>query len=131
MIVFGWAVFLVSRSLGQGLLLTLEEHIAHFLGTRGATATMGNSCICRDDSGAEDAVDTQQQQAENSAVPTADTRNTFPSLFPQRRCFIFRHFDRHFKENAKEGFLIATIVFSQCPSLLCEFRWKPTFLTLC
>lgn len=56
---------------------------------------------------------------------------SFPSLFPQRRCFIFRHFDRHFKENAKEGFLIATIVFSQCPSLLCEFRWKPTFLTLC
>lgn len=75
MIVFGWAVFLVSRSLGQGLLLTLEEHIAHFLGTRGATATMGNSCICRDDSGAEDSVDTQQQQAENSAVPTADTRS--------------------------------------------------------
>ncbi|XP_030154074.1 RING finger and SPRY domain-containing protein 1 [Lynx canadensis] len=75
MIVFGWAVFLVSRSLGQGLLLTLEEHIAHFLGTRGATATMGNSCICRDDSGAEDNVDTQQQQAENSAVPTADMRS--------------------------------------------------------
>ncbi|XP_029780921.1 RING finger and SPRY domain-containing protein 1 isoform X2 [Suricata suricatta] len=75
MIVFGWAVFLVSRSLGQGLLLTLEEHIAHFLGARGATATMGNSCICRDDSGAEDSVDTQQQQAENSAVPAADTRS--------------------------------------------------------
>lgn len=75
MIVFGWAVFLASRSLGQGLLLTLEEHIAHLLGTGGATATMGNSCICRDDSGAEDSVDTQQQQAENSAVPTADTRN--------------------------------------------------------
>uniref|UniRef100_A0A8C8ZTB8 Ring finger and SPRY domain containing 1 n=1 Tax=Prolemur simus TaxID=1328070 RepID=A0A8C8ZTB8_PROSS len=75
MIVFGWAVFLASRSLGQGLLLTLEEHIAHFLGTRGATTTMGNSCICRDDSGAEDSVDTQQQQAENSAVPTADMRS--------------------------------------------------------
>uniref|UniRef100_A0A8C9KVN6 Ring finger and SPRY domain containing 1 n=1 Tax=Phocoena sinus TaxID=42100 RepID=A0A8C9KVN6_PHOSS len=75
MIIFGWAVFLVSRSLGQGLLLTLEEHIARFLGTRGATATMGNSCICRDDSGAEDSVDTQQQQADNSAVPTADMRS--------------------------------------------------------
>uniref|UniRef100_A0A2K6EST9 Ring finger and SPRY domain containing 1 n=1 Tax=Propithecus coquereli TaxID=379532 RepID=A0A2K6EST9_PROCO len=75
MIVFGWAVFLASRSLGQGLLLTLEEHIAHFLGTRGATTTMGNSCICRDDSGAEDSVDAQQQQAENSAVPAADTRS--------------------------------------------------------
>lgn len=75
MIVFGWAVFLASRSLGQGLLLTLEEHIAHFLGTRGATTTMGNSCICRDDSGTDDSVDTQQQQAENSAVPTADTRS--------------------------------------------------------
>ncbi|KAK7804491.1 hypothetical protein U0070_022109 [Myodes glareolus] len=36
---------------------------------------MGNSCICRDDSGAEDSVDTHQQQAENSAVPTADTRS--------------------------------------------------------
>ncbi|XP_012303315.1 RING finger and SPRY domain-containing protein 1 isoform X1 [Aotus nancymaae] len=75
MIVFGWAVFLASRSLGQGLLLTLEEHIAHFLGNRGATTTMGNSCICRDDSGTDDSVDTQQQQAENSAVPTADTRS--------------------------------------------------------
>ncbi|XP_011358420.1 RING finger and SPRY domain-containing protein 1 isoform X1 [Pteropus vampyrus] len=75
MIVFGWAVFLASRSLGQGLLLTLEEHIAHFLGTRGATAAMGNSCICRDDSGAEDSVDIQQQQAENSTVPTADMRS--------------------------------------------------------
>lgn len=75
MIVFGWAVFLASRSLGQGLLLTLEEHIAHLLGTTGATATMGNSCICRDDSGAEDNVDTHQQQAENSAVPTADSRS--------------------------------------------------------
>uniref|UniRef100_A0A2R8M2W6 Tripartite motif-containing protein 5 n=1 Tax=Callithrix jacchus TaxID=9483 RepID=A0A2R8M2W6_CALJA len=75
MIVFGWAVFLASRSLGQGLLLTLEEHIAHFLGNRGAITTMGNSCICRDDSGTDDSVDTQQQQAENSAVPTADTRS--------------------------------------------------------
>ncbi|EDL11138.1 RING finger and SPRY domain-containing protein 1 isoform X1 [Mus musculus] len=75
MIVFGWAVFLASRSLGQGLLLTLEEHIAHLLGTTGATATMGNSCICRDDSGAEDNVDTHQQQAENSTVPTADSRS--------------------------------------------------------
>lgn len=75
MIVFGWAVFLASRSLGQGLLLTLEEHITHLLGTRSATAAMGNSCICRDDSGAEDSVDNQQQQAENSALPTADTRN--------------------------------------------------------
>ncbi|XP_012662296.2 RING finger and SPRY domain-containing protein 1 [Otolemur garnettii] len=75
MIVFGWAVFLASRSLGQGLLLTLGEHIAHFLGTRGATTIMGNSCICRDDSGAEDSVDTQQQQAENSALPAADTRS--------------------------------------------------------
>ncbi|KAH0501655.1 RING finger and SPRY domain-containing protein 1 [Microtus ochrogaster] len=75
MIVFGWAVFLASRSLGQGLLLTLEEHIAHLLGTTGATTTMGNSCICRDDSGAEDSVDTHQQQAENSAVPTADIRS--------------------------------------------------------
>ncbi|GAB1293489.1 RING finger and SPRY domain-containing protein 1 [Apodemus speciosus] len=74
MIVFGWAVFLASRSLGQGLLLTLEEHIAHLLGTTGTT-TMGNSCICRDDSGAEDNVDTHQQQAENSAVPTADSRS--------------------------------------------------------
>ncbi|XP_004600702.1 RING finger and SPRY domain-containing protein 1 [Sorex araneus] len=75
MIVFGWAVFLASRSLGRGLLSTLEERIAHFLRTRGASATMGNSCICRDDSGAEDSVDTQQHQADSSAVPTADTRS--------------------------------------------------------
>ncbi|CAI9162059.1 unnamed protein product [Rangifer tarandus platyrhynchus] len=75
MIVFGWAVFLASRSLGQGLQLTLEEHIARFLGTGGAAATMGNSCICRDDSGAEDSVDAQQQQADNRAVPAADVRS--------------------------------------------------------
>ncbi|EPY77116.1 hypothetical protein CB1_001315018 [Camelus ferus] len=36
---------------------------------------MGNSCICRDDSGAEDSVDTQRQQAENSALPAADMRS--------------------------------------------------------
>lgn len=86
MIVFGWAVFLASRSLGQGLLLTLEEHIAHLLWTRSATITMGNSCICRDDSGGEDSVDTHQQQAENSAVPTADTRSqTRDPVRPPRR----------------------------------------------
>lgn len=75
MIVFGWAVFLASRSLGQGLQLTLEEHIARFLGTGGAAATMGNSCICRDDSGVEDSVDAQQQQADNRAVPASDVRS--------------------------------------------------------
>ncbi|XP_047383978.1 RING finger and SPRY domain-containing protein 1 [Sciurus carolinensis] len=86
MIVFGWAVFLASRSLGQGLLLTLEEHIAQLLWTRSATITMGNSCICRDDSGGEDSVDTHQQQAENSAVPTADTRSqTRDPVRPPRR----------------------------------------------
>nr|XP_040135472.1 RING finger and SPRY domain-containing protein 1 isoform X2 [Ictidomys tridecemlineatus] len=86
MIVFGWAVFLASRSLGQGLLWTLEEHIAHLLWTRSATITMGNSCICRDDSGGEDSVDTHQQQTENSAVPTADTRSqTRDPVRPPRR----------------------------------------------
>ncbi|XP_074149592.1 RING finger and SPRY domain-containing protein 1 isoform X1 [Sminthopsis crassicaudata] len=74
MIVFAWVVFYASRSLVQGLLLTLEQHISSFLGTLGAT-NMGNSCICRDDSGTEDNAESQHQQTENSILPAAENRS--------------------------------------------------------
>lgn len=108
MIVFGWAVFLASRSLGQGLLLTLEEHIAHLLGTTGATATMGNSCICRDDSGAEDNVDTHQQQAENSTVPTADSRSQLRDPVRPPRRGRGPHEPRRKKQNV-DGLVLDTL----------------------
>lgn len=107
MIVFGWAVFLASRSLGQGLLLTLEEHIAHLLGTTGAT-TMGNSCICRDDSGAEDSVDTHQQQAENSTVPTADSRSQLRDPVRPPRRGRGPHEPRRKKQNV-DGLVLDTL----------------------
>lgn len=108
MIVFGWAVFLASRSLGQGLLLTLEEHIAHLLGTTGATTTMGNSCICRDDSGAEDSVDTHQQQAENSTVPTADSRSQLRDPVRPPRRGRGPHEPRRKKQNV-DGLVLDTL----------------------
>ncbi|XP_073163550.1 RING finger and SPRY domain-containing protein 1 isoform X4 [Lepidochelys kempii] len=74
MIVVALIVFYASRSLLQGLLLTLEQHIPCILGTLGAS-NMGNSCICRDDSGVEDNVESQNQQTQNSRVPVPEARS--------------------------------------------------------
>nr|XP_033796790.1 RING finger and SPRY domain-containing protein 1 isoform X4 [Geotrypetes seraphini] len=70
MIIVALVVFYTSRSLIQGLLLTLEYYLLCLLGHQG-TREMGNSCICRDDSGVEDNIESQHQQAENiTPVPT-------------------------------------------------------------
>ncbi|XP_074974431.1 RING finger and SPRY domain-containing protein 1 isoform X2 [Caretta caretta] len=74
MIVVALIVFYASRSLLQGLLLTLEQHIPCILGTLGAS-NMGNSCICRDDSGVEDNVESQNRQTQNSRVPVPEARS--------------------------------------------------------
>lgn len=74
MIVVALVVFYASRSLFQGLLLTLEHHIPHLLGALGAS-NMGNSCVCRDDSGAEDNVESWSRQTENSRVHVPEARS--------------------------------------------------------
>ncbi|XP_049661013.1 RING finger and SPRY domain-containing protein 1 isoform X3 [Accipiter gentilis] len=74
MIVVALVVFYASRSLFQGLLLTLEHHIPHLLGALGAS-NMGNSCVCRDDSGAEDNVESRSRQTENSRVHVPEARS--------------------------------------------------------
>uniref|UniRef100_A0A8B9N3N2 Ring finger and SPRY domain containing 1 n=1 Tax=Accipiter nisus TaxID=211598 RepID=A0A8B9N3N2_9AVES len=74
MIVVALVVFYASRSLFQGLLLTLEHHIPRLLGALGAS-NMGNSCVCRDDSGAEDNVESRSRQTENSRVHVPEARS--------------------------------------------------------
>uniref|UniRef100_A0A672TE87 Ring finger and SPRY domain containing 1 n=1 Tax=Strigops habroptila TaxID=2489341 RepID=A0A672TE87_STRHB len=74
MIVVALVVFYASRSLFQSLLLTLEYHIPHLLGALGA-GNMGNSCVCHDDSGAEDNVESWSQQMENSRVHVPEARS--------------------------------------------------------
>lgn len=74
MIVVALIVFYVSRSLLQGLRLTLEQHIRCLLQTLGDTS-MGNSCVCREDGGAEDHVESRSRQAETSRVPVPETRS--------------------------------------------------------
>uniref|UniRef100_A0A674HV25 Ring finger and SPRY domain containing 1 n=1 Tax=Taeniopygia guttata TaxID=59729 RepID=A0A674HV25_TAEGU len=85
MIVVALVVFYASRSLFQGLLLTLEHHIPHFLGALGA-GSMGNSCVCRDDSGAEDNGNSQGRQTENSRthIPEARSHPRDPVRPPRR-----------------------------------------------
>ncbi|NXM15043.1 RSPRY protein, partial [Ploceus nigricollis] len=85
MIVVALVVFYASRSLFQGLLLTLEHHIPHFLGALGA-GSMGNSCVCRDDSGAEDNGNSQGRQTESSRthIPEARSHPRDPVRPPRR-----------------------------------------------
>lgn len=82
MIVVALVVFYASRSLFQGLLLTLEHHIPRLLGA----GSMGNSCVCRDDSGAEDNGDSQGRQSENSRthIPEARSHPRDPVRPPRR-----------------------------------------------
>ncbi|XP_027541082.1 RING finger and SPRY domain-containing protein 1 isoform X2 [Neopelma chrysocephalum] len=85
MIVVALAVFYASRSLFQGLLLTLEHHVPRLLGALGA-GNMGNSCVCRDDSGAEDNAESQGRQTENSRahIPEARSHPRDPVRPPRR-----------------------------------------------
>nr|XP_013804105.1 PREDICTED: RING finger and SPRY domain-containing protein 1 isoform X3 [Apteryx mantelli mantelli] len=85
MIVVALVVFYASRSLLRGLLLTLEHHVPHLLGALGAS-NMGNSCVCRDDSGAEDNAESQNRQTEHSRahVPEARSHPRDPVRPPRR-----------------------------------------------
>ncbi|KAM8799470.1 RSPRY protein, partial [Eudromia elegans] len=85
MIVVALVVFYASRSLLQGLLLTLEHHVSRLLGALGA-GNMGNSCVCRDDSGAEDGAESRSRQTEHSRahVPEARSHPRDPVRPPRR-----------------------------------------------
>lgn len=74
MIVVALVVFYASRRLFQGLLLTLEHRVPRLLGALGAS-NMGNSCVCRDDSGAEENVDSQNRHTENSRAHAPEARS--------------------------------------------------------
>ncbi|XP_054246786.1 RING finger and SPRY domain-containing protein 1 [Indicator indicator] len=74
MIVVAWVVFCASRSLLQGLLLTLEHHLPPWLAALGA-GRMGNSCVCRDDSGAEDGAASRGRPAESGRALVPEARN--------------------------------------------------------
>ncbi|RXM33544.1 RING finger and SPRY domain-containing protein 1 [Acipenser ruthenus] len=86
MIIATWIVFYASRSLARGLLLTLELHFLRFWETS-AAGTMGNNCICREDSEAEDgtAPPNQLRQVENTATePEVRSRPRDPVRPPRR-----------------------------------------------
>ncbi|XP_072836705.1 RING finger and SPRY domain-containing protein 1 [Pogona vitticeps] len=76
MIVVAFVVFYVSRSLLQGLRcrLTLGQNLPCWLQILG-DSIMGNSCVCREDSGAEDNADSRSRQAESSRAPAPETRS--------------------------------------------------------
>ncbi|CAJ0940614.1 unnamed protein product [Ranitomeya imitator] len=74
MIVLAWIAFHASRSLVRGFLLHFGHHPVH-LNEQSGTSNMGNNCVCREDSGAEDNVDSPSQQTESRIVPASESRN--------------------------------------------------------
>ncbi|XP_006641482.1 RING finger and SPRY domain-containing protein 1 [Lepisosteus oculatus] len=88
MIVAAWLVFCASRSLAQGLLLTLELHLRRLWETSTAVA-MGNSCVCREESDVEDGAAPRGplRQADHrgaGAEPEARSRPRDPVRPPRR-----------------------------------------------
>ncbi|KAG9475137.1 hypothetical protein GDO78_003544 [Eleutherodactylus coqui] len=74
MIVLAWIAFHASRSLARGFLLHFGRQTVH-LNEQLGTSNMGNNCVCREDSGAEDNVDSPGQQTENRIAPASESRN--------------------------------------------------------
>lgn len=74
MIVVALVVLYASRNLFRGLQLTFEQHILCLLQTLGVRS-MGNSCVCREDSGAEENAESRNHQAENSRMPVPEARS--------------------------------------------------------
>ncbi|XP_075045064.1 RING finger and SPRY domain-containing protein 1 [Mixophyes fleayi] len=74
MIVLAWIAFYTSRSLLQGFLLRFG-HQSVYLNEHLETNNMGNTCVCREDSGVEDNVDSPNQQTENRITPGSEARN--------------------------------------------------------
>ncbi|PIO32983.1 hypothetical protein AB205_0170980 [Aquarana catesbeiana] len=74
MIVLAWIAFYTSRSLLQGLLLRFG-HRTVCVNEQSGTRNMGNTCVCREESGLEDNVDSPSQQTENRITPVSEARN--------------------------------------------------------
>ncbi|KAJ8271913.1 hypothetical protein COCON_G00107720 [Conger conger] len=90
MIVAAWIAFCATRSLARGLLLTLEQlHLLRFWERATAAGTMGNSCVCREDSDVEDgsAHRGQLRRVDHTAAEPPETRSSRPRdpVRPPRR----------------------------------------------
>ncbi|XP_023827083.1 RING finger and SPRY domain-containing protein 1 isoform X2 [Salvelinus sp. IW2-2015] len=90
MIVASWIAFCASRSLEQVLLLSLEQ--LHSLGvweSLRTTRTMGNSCVCREDSDVDDGSATRGQlrRVDHTAADHPEARTSRPRdpVRPPRR----------------------------------------------
>ncbi|CAB1313878.1 unnamed protein product [Coregonus sp. 'balchen'] len=90
MIVASWIAFCASRSLAQVLLLSLEQlHSVRVWESLGTTRTMGNSCVCREDSDVEDgsANRGQLRRVDHTAADPPEARSSRPRdpVRPPRR----------------------------------------------
>lgn len=90
MIVVAWIAFCASRSLARGLLLTLEQlHLLRFWERATAAGTMGNSCVCREDSDVEDgsAHRGPLRRVDHTATEPVESRSSRPRdpVRPPRR----------------------------------------------
>uniref|UniRef100_A0A8C7PVU5 Ring finger and SPRY domain containing 1 n=1 Tax=Oncorhynchus mykiss TaxID=8022 RepID=A0A8C7PVU5_ONCMY len=90
MIVASWIAFCASRSLEQVLLLSLEQqHSLRVWKSLGTTRTMGNSCVCREDSDVDDGSATRGQlrRVDHTAADHPEARSSRPRdpVRPPRR----------------------------------------------
>ncbi|OCT84368.1 RING finger and SPRY domain-containing protein 1 [Xenopus laevis] len=74
MIVLAFIAFYASRSLIQGVLLHLVHHRV-CLNEQLGTTNMGNTCVCREESGVEDNIDSPSQLTENRITTAIESRN--------------------------------------------------------
>uniref|UniRef100_A0A4W5PLJ0 Ring finger and SPRY domain containing 1 n=1 Tax=Hucho hucho TaxID=62062 RepID=A0A4W5PLJ0_9TELE len=89
MIVASWIAFCASRSLVQVLLLSLEQLSLRFWESLGTSGTMGNSCVCREESDVEDGSATRRQlrRVDHPAADPPEARSSRPRdpVRPPRR----------------------------------------------
>uniref|UniRef100_A0A8C7H2A6 Ring finger and SPRY domain containing 1 n=1 Tax=Oncorhynchus kisutch TaxID=8019 RepID=A0A8C7H2A6_ONCKI len=89
MIVASWIAFCASRSLVQVLLLSLEQLSLRFWESLETSGTMGNSCVCREESDVEDGSATHRQlrRVDHPAADPPEARSSRPRdpVRPPRR----------------------------------------------
>ncbi|CDQ73558.1 unnamed protein product [Oncorhynchus mykiss] len=89
MIVASWIAFCASRSLVQVLLLSLEQLSLGFWESLETSGTMGNSCVCREESDVEDGSATRRQlrRVDHPAADPPEARSSRPRdpVRPPRR----------------------------------------------
>uniref|UniRef100_A0A8C8CXK9 RING finger and SPRY domain-containing protein 1 n=1 Tax=Oncorhynchus tshawytscha TaxID=74940 RepID=A0A8C8CXK9_ONCTS len=89
MIVASWIAFCASRSLVQVLLLSLEQLSLRFWESLETSGTMGNSCVCREESDVEDGSATRRQlrRVDHPAADPPEARSSRPRdpVRPPRR----------------------------------------------